>query len=195
MDRKSSAKVNTSVKYRRIDFGGSKNQQRVEIADYIDNVLRFNIAMGKTAPVVYDIDATLVDEHENVIAPIASVYRKYVNIVPTYIVTARPDSKGNEAHTRAMLKRNKLDGYKGLYLMPTHATDAAQFKWRKRVDIGRLCGAHPQVTVGDQSWDAASFPVSRELRDICNNNHAGAIIEHSSGRGEIGVLLPDIPGA
>ena len=183
--------ANTNVKYKRIDFVGSKDKQREALARYVDNVLRFNVATGRLAPLVYDIDDTLVDDNERVIAPIAALYRKYVNIIPTYIVTARPDVAGNREETCAMLKRNKLDGYKGIYLMPVDSTDAAHFKWRKRIDIGRRCGQHPQMSIGDQSWDAFAYPVPRDCRDLARPAHRGAVVQHASGRGEMGCLLPD----
>lgn len=192
---KKGVEKNTHVNYRRLDFKGSRDDQRQNMVNYMENVLEFNIARGHLAPVVYDIDATLVDAREDVIPSVARLYRKYLNIVPTYIVTARPDVGNNEELTRAMLKKNRLEGYKALYLMPPSAQSPAQFKWRKRIEIGRQHGHHPQMTVGDQSWDALASPVPRDAKDMMIDRHNGAIVDHETGRGEIGCLLPDIEGA
>lgn len=143
-------------------------------------------------PVVFDIDDTLILPHsERIIRPAKALFdRCMAQGYPVYIVTARPDCPGNEDATIAMLKRKRLwKGVKELYLMPEGDKSVWAYKYKRRLDIAKLCGAPVAMTVGDQQWDVlpgwCGNRVSSEIQD-------GGVIRHPKAPDTLGVLLPPV---
>jgi len=174
----------------RIDFPGSPREQYAQLMAHANWIVAKHLRRGILAPIVFDIDDTLVDHKDRPIREVVAFFHRWKDVVPIYLVTARPRVPGNERLTREMLHENGIRGYRALYLRRSDE-DVAAFKWRKRIDIARICHQHPQLTIGDQNWDALPHPVPRGVdKDLMHGRHEGAVVKHESGCGEVGILLP-----
>jgi hypothetical protein len=146
-------------------------------------------AAKEKAPVVFDIDDTLILPHsERLIHAVVRLYRKCLAAgFPVYIVTARPDYPENVESTKRMLTRKRLDGYKDLFFMPAGTKGVWDYKYQRRLHIAGIHNAPVAMTVGDQPWDVlpgwCGSDSMHKIRD-------GGIVHHQRAPNTFGVMLP-----
>ena len=108
---------------------------------------------------VFDIDHTLVNETENPIKEIISLFQFCNNVkVPCFIVTARLKSATNFEHTTKMLERNNVNKYVKMFMMNREKEvtfdSVARFKRKCRNTIEREYKI--VFNIGDQWSDLGS---------------------------------------
>jgi hypothetical protein len=176
-------------------ISGNTKEQREKICGWIDIWLGYQIKRGKKGCLIFDIDDTLITGHENPIQSVCEIFKKYCDIFPCYIVTARPDVPGNKEATEKMLKSLGLGNYKKIYLMPEPAysggkKDAVlEFKYRARTEILKKYETEVLARFGDQNWDVTSPQKNTEFEKYINTRDCCITFIPNMGS-EVGIKLP-----
>ena len=154
-----------------------KTESRREIcAEWCIMWIDFIRLQINNACVVFDIDDTLVDDDEQRIESICSVYHHCIrNCIPVFLVTARPDGRSNRCETKRMLERNKISGYSRLYMMPQKMQtrehtwqNISRFKYTARQHISQ----HHFIVCcfGDMWTDHLLLPVHKTMfKELMDN--------------------------
>lgn len=105
--------------------------------------------------VVFDIDGTLIDEHDQPIRPIVSLYN-FCKALKTslFIVTAREESSREETHKE--LSRHGITDYVDSYFRHKHEYNVEKQKTQARKDIHDR-GYDVVMSVGDMPWDIGKY--------------------------------------
>ena len=123
-------------------------------SDWIEGWMKRDAGSGC---VVFDIDDTLVDAHEQLVPEVVAILKKCAALkVPCAIVTARPEA--GRAYTREMLRARGILMYaSSLDMMPDQedtvtVSDVCKYKSSKRRALHAKHGA-VFGTSGDMWWD------------------------------------------
>lgn len=107
--------------------------------------------------VVFDIDATLIDEDGGCISSMIEVYNyvKMVGLSPI-IVTNRPGYVENVLATEHQLLACGVSGYSLMYFRNPAVMDMWSAKLDAREDIHRI-GYTVVASIGDKPWDIGEY--------------------------------------
>jgi ribonucleotide monophosphatase NagD (HAD superfamily) len=103
-----------------VKIQGSRTKVLSLLAQMATDWLEMQLSLGEEGCLIFDIDDTVVEDNERIIAPIANIFHTYKTRLNYYFVTARPERL--RAETVNMLRRLKFDGYKDLMLMKSRKT-------------------------------------------------------------------------
>jgi len=135
--------------------------------------LRFQYQRQRVGCVVFDIDDTLINCHENCsngFEFMAALYNEVKMLFPVHIVTARPRDQ-HKVVMELLNKKLKLSVPPDrLHMLPSEKYDLShhhveEFKWKKHLELEAI---HTRVLarLGDRMWDVASLKRLPELEHV-----------------------------
>lgn len=141
----------------------TKTEQRRLVAEHALLWLEYQYRRGIRGCVVFDIDDTLIDEHERVTYGfefMAKLYDKVSLWFPVHVVTARPKDQ-HDIVMKMLRKRGFCIPPDRLHMLPTSMYGLStryveKFKWNVHV---QLVSQHGFVVgrFGDKLWDVAEI--------------------------------------
>lgn len=154
--------------------------------------------------IVFDIDETLLFpdkrlKRQRLNTPLVRLYRKVIKAgFQVFLVTARPDTGDNTLLTLKELKRDGIDLYTGLYMLPHGRSRSAKsvgtFKHETRLAIAKRTKRKILLTVGDQWTDVMPVHSKRSIESLDQKygKKMFLLIKKPSTGVEWGLKLPDL---
>lgn len=164
--------------------------------EWLELWLRLKSSLGERGgAVVFDIDSTLVDGHEQPIRPAVKLFHLCLELgfVPC-IVTARSDHRENQEHTTRKLRQLGLSKFERMYMMPASLQPTLEnVSAYKRAARNEIKKSYKIVAnIGDMWSDHVVFPLDKNdiLRDKPITEACIFFPKHSDG--EVCLKLPAI---
>lgn len=146
----------------RVEGAGFVEKQNF-LMTWLECWLRFQATRPITGAVVFDIDGTLINESGQPNDSVVKLYHLCEELrFPRCIVTARPETTQNRQETNFMLRKNGVDGWESLYMMPgmSHEVNISELSAYKRQCRDDIETRHRILAnVGDMWHDLVRFPL------------------------------------
>lgn len=86
--------------------------------------------------IIFDIDNTLINEHNKLIRPVYKIYEiAVIRDINIFIITSRIGTEENIKYTIKQLKDHNIKNYSALYFLKPSRTDVPRMKFKSRKNI------------------------------------------------------------
>lgn len=174
--------------------GENAAEKRQVVCSWLKQWLSFQVRIGNSGVVVFDIDDTLVNRAQKPFSHSVDLYAHVQNIgLRSAIVTARPESKENRKLTISTLRANGFDDWESLFMMtpdyPVTASGISSFKRDARDSIEQK--HRILANVGDMWHDVVRLPLYGPMKALePRDDRECAVFFPFASHGEVAVKFP-----